>query len=211
MAELTTTSYAILGLLTLRPHSAYDLTQQARRSLAFIWPISESQLYAEPRRLVGEGLVKATKEPAGPTRTRTTYRITAKGRRAFAGWLRTAPAAPGHGSEILLRVAFADAGDQKALLASIAACREAVSARYEAGRHHVGEQLAGTAPYPERASLNTVWWVLIGEQLRLTLGWLAWAEGEVRAWDGTQPHALDDRLRALAERLVAGEAILRTP
>ncbi len=211
MAELTTTSYAILGLLTLRPHSAYDLTQQARRSLAFIWPISESQLYAEPRRLVGEGLVKATTEPAGPTRTRTVYRITAKGRGAFARWLRTTPAAPGLGSEILLRVAFADAGDQEALLSSIAACRKATSARYEAGRRHVNEQLAGAAPYPERASLNTVWWVLIGEQLRLTLRWLAWAEDEVRAWDGTRPHAFDDRLRALAERLVAGEAILPAP
>ena len=37
VVHLTTTSYAILGLLSLRPHSAYELTNQARRSLRFIW------------------------------------------------------------------------------------------------------------------------------------------------------------------------------
>ena len=58
------------------------------------------------------------------------------------------------------------------------------------------------------ASINTVWWVLVGEQLRLTLAWLDWAEAEVRSWDGTTPHGFDRRLRALTERLVAGHPIL---
>jgi hypothetical protein len=50
MAELTTTSYAILGLLNIKPWSAYELTQQAQRSLRYAWPKSESHLYAEPKR-----------------------------------------------------------------------------------------------------------------------------------------------------------------
>ena len=52
MAELTTTSYAILGLLNIKPWSGYELTQQAQRSLRYVWPKSESHLYAEPKRLV---------------------------------------------------------------------------------------------------------------------------------------------------------------
>lgn len=208
MTALTTTSHAILGLLTLRPHSAYDLTQQARRSLAFVWPVSESQLYAEPQRLAREGYVRAAEEPAGTTRIRTVYRITPKGRRALKNWLASPLPAPALGSEMLLRVAFADAGDKASLLESFESCRVAVNAQYDAGRGQIQEHLAGEAPYLERASLNTLWWVLVGEQLRLTLQWLDWATAHVRSWDGTEPRGFDARLRTYAEQLVNGEPIL---
>src|SRR5689334_13380547 len=94
--RLPTTSYALLGLLRLRPHTAYDLTQQASRSLAFVWQTSESQLYEEPKRLVRLGLVAADEEPAGPRRTRTVYEITDAGRDALAAWLATPPSPPRH-------------------------------------------------------------------------------------------------------------------
>ena len=204
MADLTTTSYALLGLLSLRPHSAYELTQQARRSLAFIWPVSESQLYAEPKRLVREGLVDATEEPAGPRRRRTVYRLTPAGQQALALWLRSAPSAPGFSSEVLLRVAFADSGDTGALLSALSHCRELVSQQQGLGRHQIAEQLDGTAPYVERANLNVLWWVLIAEQLRLNLAWLDWAASEVRSWDGTRPRGFDARVRSLAESVAAG-------
>ena len=35
--ELTTTSYAILGMLAIQPWSTYALTQQMRRSLRHLW------------------------------------------------------------------------------------------------------------------------------------------------------------------------------
>ena len=62
--KLTTTSYAILGLLDLRDWTAYDLAQQAGRSLAYAWPVSESQLYAEPKRLAEEGLLTISRAAA---------------------------------------------------------------------------------------------------------------------------------------------------
>ena len=65
MAELTTTSYAILGLLNIKPWSAYELTQQAQRSLRYAWPNSESHLYAEPKRLVRLGFARVTETASG--------------------------------------------------------------------------------------------------------------------------------------------------
>ena len=62
-------------------------TPQARRSLGFIWPVAESQLYAEPKRLVRERLVEVREEASGPVRTRKVYRLTAGGRRALKRWL----------------------------------------------------------------------------------------------------------------------------
>ena len=132
------------------------------------------------------------------------YHLTTRGREALAAWLQSAPTPPGFGSEILLRIAFADSGHKDALLNSIASCREQVSQQYLAGRDRITEQLDGSAPYFERANLNVLWWVLIGEQLRLTLAWLDWAESEVQSWDGTRPHGLDAKVRSLAEQIAPG-------
>src|SRR4051794_8528186 len=107
--ELTTTSYAILGLLSIKPWSAYELTQQARRSLRYAWPKSESHLYAEPKRLARLGFARVTEAPAGPVRTRQVYAITAAGRRALRAWLKSEPAPPQLEFEAVLRLFYADA------------------------------------------------------------------------------------------------------
>jgi len=70
--SLPTTSYAILGMLALRPWSAYELAQQTRRSLSLCWPTAESVLYHEPKRLVRLGLATAKRQATG-RRTRTVY------------------------------------------------------------------------------------------------------------------------------------------
>jgi len=78
---LTTTSYAILGLLAVKPWTTHELVQQVDRSLRRIWPRAQSKLYEEPKKLVAHGLARATDDPVG-RRRRTRYTITAKGRPA---------------------------------------------------------------------------------------------------------------------------------
>ena len=87
----TTTSYAILGLLAIRPWATYDLAKLMRRSLHFFWPRAESNLYAETKRLVDTGLAEAREEWNGD-RKRTVYSITDRGRDALRDWLATPPA-----------------------------------------------------------------------------------------------------------------------
>jgi PadR family transcriptional regulator AphA len=78
---LTTTSYAVLGLFSIRPWSSYELTQQMDRSLGRIWPRAVSKLYEEPKKLASHGLARSATQHNGQ-RTRTVYTITANGRRA---------------------------------------------------------------------------------------------------------------------------------
>src|SRR5215467_5626294 len=85
-SPLTTTSYAVLGLLAVKPWSSYELTKQMDRSLGRIWPRAVSKLYEEPKKLVAHGLARATAERRGQ-RHRTMYSITPRGRRALAAWL----------------------------------------------------------------------------------------------------------------------------
>src|SRR5688572_5469801 len=51
----TTTSYAILGLLSVRRWTTYELAKQVQRSLNWFWPRAERKLYDEPKRLVADG------------------------------------------------------------------------------------------------------------------------------------------------------------
>src|SRR5689334_14194107 len=83
---LTTTSFAILGLLSVRPWSAYELTGQMKRGLQYTWPRTETRIYQEPKNLVAHRLATARLEANGKRR-RTVYSITSTGRRALARWL----------------------------------------------------------------------------------------------------------------------------
>jgi DNA-binding PadR family transcriptional regulator len=90
--DLPTTSYALLGLLTLGDDlTGYELKQRADRTLRFYWVSpAMSQVYTELGRLADLGLVAA--RDAGPNKRSSKYRITVKGRRELTEWLRTAPA-----------------------------------------------------------------------------------------------------------------------
>src|SRR5215212_4544324 len=109
-----TTAYALLGLLSVRPWSTYDLAQQVRRSLQWFWPRAERKLYDDPKRLAADGLATATEEYTGK-RKRTVYAITAKGRRELRAWLGTPSAEPSWENEALVKVFFADGGDLDSL------------------------------------------------------------------------------------------------
>ena len=71
---LTTTSYAILGLLAVKPWTTHELVQQVDRSLRRIWPRATSKLYEEPKKLVAHGYARATEDPVGRRRRTRTVR-----------------------------------------------------------------------------------------------------------------------------------------
>src|SRR5215831_10828404 len=100
---LTTTSFAVLSVLAIGEQSTYELTRQMQRSLRYLWPRAESNVYAEPKRLVSAGLAAVREEWTGGRR-RTIYSITAAGREALAGWLASPASRQRYESEALLKV-----------------------------------------------------------------------------------------------------------
>ena len=87
-ARLTTTSYAVLAQVAVRPWSTYELVQQRVRYFRYVWPRAESAIYREVKRLSSMGLLEVKKEHVGK-RARTVYSITEKGREALREWLAT--------------------------------------------------------------------------------------------------------------------------
>ena len=179
--KLTTTSYAILGLLDLRDWTAYDLAQQAGRSLAYAWPVSESQLYAEPKRLAEEGLLTISRAAAGPTRSRQVYAITPPGRQALRDWLGEKPAPPRIQAEVMLRCLFATSANKAALASAIESTRQDVLDSYLGSIGFVEAYLDGDNPFPERLHANLPWMALVRD-LHMTM--LDWADRTLEQIDG---------------------------
>jgi PadR family transcriptional regulator AphA len=181
---LTTTSYAILGLLAIRSRSTYELAQLMTRSMHFFWPRAESNVYAEPKRLVEAGMATAEVVWNGD-RKRTLYAITDDGRDAFRRWLAEEPGPQRLESEAAVRLLFGNLGTKDDLHAAIR--RVAADAQeWVTQLCDLGDQYArGEGPFPERIHVNALLITLMVEQARTTLRWATWATEAVERWDDT--------------------------
>ena len=90
LTELT--AIPILGLLTWRPLSGYDLKVTIEQSLGNFWSESYGQIYPQLTQLAQDGLIEPEAEPSPSGRSKKVYRITDAGRRALADWLAIPPA-----------------------------------------------------------------------------------------------------------------------
>lgn len=182
MRPLTTTSFAILGLLSVRSWTTYELAQQMRRSLRHYWPRAESKLYEEPKHLVAHGLARADRQRTG-RRPRTVFSITPAGQQALAEWLgQPGTPEPSLEFEALVRVVFADAGTTDQLLTTLARVREAAEKHAAHNVERAREYLETGGPFPHRLHLVALvsrfiidYWGMVGT-------WAQWAEREVATW-----------------------------
>jgi DNA-binding PadR family transcriptional regulator len=105
---LPTTSYVILGLLTFREMSGYDLKQLINKSIThFYWSPAKSQIYGELRRLESHGLVTMRDVPQTLRPDKRLYQITPEGTEAMLQWLQSSGVEPdSYKSALLLKLFF---------------------------------------------------------------------------------------------------------
>jgi DNA-binding PadR family transcriptional regulator len=107
MVSLNTTSYAILGGLSIQPNlSGYDIRKGFQNSIGYFWAESYGQIYPALKRLADEGLIAPTSSSSNGRKRRQTYVVTDAGRTALREWL----ALPFHNepprNEFLLKLFF---------------------------------------------------------------------------------------------------------
>jgi PadR family transcriptional regulator, regulatory protein AphA len=178
---MTTTSYAILGLLAVKPWTTHELVQQIDRSMRRIWPRAQSKLYEEPKKLVAHGYARASDDSIG-RRRRTRYTITAAGRRALAAWLQVPGDGPVLEFEQLLKISFADGGTKADILTNLDAARAWVAEQNEENLATARAYLDGHGLFPERTALNHLAGRFLTDFYVMVARWVDWANGVVQDW-----------------------------
>jgi DNA-binding PadR family transcriptional regulator len=116
-SELTTFSYVVLALVGRGGAGPHDLVRMMRADPLY-WAGSESQTYAEPKRLEKLGYLDSTKQP-GVTRERTNYQLTLNGLEALRAWLAEPATFPRIYHEAVVKVMAGDLVDPAVTVASV--------------------------------------------------------------------------------------------
>jgi PadR family transcriptional regulator, regulatory protein AphA len=198
---LSTTSYAVLGLLSLRSWTGYELAQQGRRSLRFWWPKEDSVLYEEPRRLVARGFATAVREHNGG-RSRNRYEITDEGRQALREWLREPSGPPRIELEPCLRLLFADQGDHEDAMRAIAVLRTWAQDHIDSANEIVRQYHEGDAAFPDRLHLVALGARVISDFFGTITTISDFLETEISEWPRTDGLGLTPRSKEILDELV---------
>jgi DNA-binding PadR family transcriptional regulator len=204
---MTTSSYAVLALLDLKPWTGYELTRQAQRSLRYAWPKSERLLYSEPKKLVELGCATTHIEMTGK-RTRNVYEITDEGREALNEWTSSRTQPPRIEIEALLRLLFADHGTIEDLLGALDELEADIGEHHLAIVELMASYLDDGHPFPERTHLSVLFATFQIEMFKSIERWIEFARGEIDQWPTTRNLGMTKRTETLTRLLAQDESPL---
>ena len=130
-ATLSTTEFAVLGLLSFGERSGYELKKAAEAGVGYVWTAAKSHVYGVLPRLVEGGFATTRRVTQERRPDKQVYRVTRKGQRAFRDWLEAPIEERGARSPFLLKVFFGGQMSKEALVAHIERKRAAVARELE--------------------------------------------------------------------------------
>ena len=180
--KLTTTSYALLAQLALRPWSAYELVQQRVRYFRFVWPKAESAIYREIKKLAEDGLAEMSIEHTGK-RPRTIYHITEAGLDVLREWLATPVGPFSMEFEVMLRLFIAPIGTRQQLVANLRQVQADTRDMLMFGGEVNREYLEGRGALQDQAYIRALGIDFFISLLNMVDQWVDRTLGEVERWD----------------------------
>lgn len=106
MARVNKTRYSVLGCLSIKDMSAYDIKSFMARSTYYFWQEHEAQLYPMLKKLTDEGLVGYKEEKAQKIGLRKMYHVTDQGISVLREWLASKTVQAPYRNEFLLKLFF---------------------------------------------------------------------------------------------------------
>ena len=170
--RISSTSQALLGLLSIEPMSGYDLGQNIRASVGHIWSESYGQIYPNLKKLAAAGFVSSQEEIQKGRPSRYIYSITQKGRDELRKWLGIAPQPEVPRNEMLLKLFFGSQAPASALIAYVERMALEHRALLEKFAHFEREEMAEHKHRPEAP-----YWLMAARFGQLEMeAHLRWAE-----------------------------------
>jgi len=163
--------YAILGFLSWRALSGYDLKKMFEPSIFLYWSGNNNQIYTTLVQLHKEGLVTSEIQHQASGPSKKIYTITAKGLADLREWVLSAPELPQLRNSFLIQLAWADQLKPDELDTLLAKYEYEVQMQLLMCR----EQRRRNQLNPARTQRETYLWQMISEN------WIAFYETEL-AW-----------------------------
>lgn len=121
--------YAILGLLSWKPMTGYDLKKVIQDSSFLYWSGNNNQIYKTLIQLVKDGHATGETKHQESLPSKKIYTITEHGREALDAWVSSAPELPEFRKSFLIRLAWADGIGRERLDSLLAGYEEEVRLR----------------------------------------------------------------------------------
>lgn len=103
MKRINTTHFAILGLLRIKPMSAYELVKFSKESIGLFWNESYGHIHKSIKQLESEGAVSVVEE-AETGRRKIVYGVTQQGCDQLDAWLAMPPEESVMRNELLMKL-----------------------------------------------------------------------------------------------------------
>jgi PadR family transcriptional regulator, regulatory protein AphA len=190
--NLTTTSYAVLAQLALRPWSTYELARERVRYFRYVWPRAESAIYREVKRLAAKDLATAKREYVGK-RPRTVYSITDLGRQMLREWLDTPVSSFAMDFEAMIRLFIAPLGTKEQIVATLEQVRDEAQEMLRFGGSVRHEFLEGRAALQDQVYIRALAVDFFVSLLHTVDDWAERTLSEIDGWQDLSSDGKNER------------------
>jgi len=185
----------------------WELVTQLQRNMRFFWPRAASRVYDEARMLSDHRFARRRTQLVG-RRPRSTYAISARGRRRLDRWLATPPKGTALECEPLLRVFLGKLGTPAQIGIALDQVRADAEAILKVGRVVADEYLEGRAPFQDHVEVRAFVFDFLSNHAMMLLAWADRTQATVDAWEHQSARAQNkaalDRIRGVLARYPSG-------
>ncbi|CAH1198669.1 DUF4180 domain-containing protein [Paenibacillus sp. JJ-223] len=153
--------YAILGLLSWKPASGYELKKVIEQSPTMHWSGNNNQIYRSLVQLLDKGYVTNEVQHQESSPSKKVYSITDAGWSRLKEWVLTEPELPEFKNTFLIQLAWSEALSDEELLELLSQ----YESRIQAELLYQQEKLNRGVPAPHRSERETFIWNKISENL----------------------------------------------
>ena len=147
--------HGLLGLLTLRKSSGYDLSKLFQESLSFFWVANQSQIYRELDKMEDLGWVVSSKVEQDARPNKRVYGITKEGNKELIRWLKEGNAEDLAvvRNPLLMKLFFSGKVDREYAINMLKEYRKIC----EEAREEIASEVAGIGEVEETAAKPAYW------------------------------------------------------
>jgi PadR family transcriptional regulator, regulatory protein AphA len=156
-----TIQYAILGLLSWRPSSGYELKKVFEDSPYLYWSGNNNQIYKSLTQLQKDGLITYETVHQDGAPSKKIYSVTKKGTAELKGWIMDASATPEFKKPFLIQMAWADMLSKDELSALFSKYEKEIEMQLT----HQKEMYDRQKDWPNRSQKETFLWNMISVNL----------------------------------------------